>query len=65
MTYYKRIFKDKDREKHIKEMKEVQYKMMNYTFDLNVYKELQLKLLRMEKQLKLYDEIMGYRKELK
>lgn len=65
MTYYKRILKDKYREKHIKEMKEVQYKMMNYTFDLNVYKALQLKLLRMEKQLKLYDEIMGYRKELK
>ena len=65
MTYYKRIYKDKDREKHLKEMKEVQYKMMNHTFDANVYKALQLKLLKMEKQLKLYDEIMGYHKELK
>ena len=45
-------------------MKEVEYKMKNYVFNPLVYKSLQLKLLQMEKQLKLYDKEMGYDKEL-
>ena len=64
MTYYKKIERDKARQKHIEEMDRIMFKMKNYYFDLNVYKALQIKLLRMEKQLKLYDEIMGYKKEL-
>ena len=65
MTYYKRIYKDKARERHLKEMKNIEYKMKTQTYNHLVYKSLQLKLLQMEKQLKLYDEIMGYKKELK
>jgi len=38
--------------------------MKTQTFNALVYKSLQLKLLQMEKQLKLYDEVMGYKKEL-
>lgn len=65
MTYYKRIYKDKYREQHLKEMKSIEYQMKTQTFNELVYLSLQKKLLRMEKQLKLYDEIMGYHKELK
>ena len=64
MTYYKRIYKDQYREQHLKEMKSVEYQMKTQTFNQLVYLSLQKKLLRMERQLKLYDEIMGYKKEL-
>ena len=64
MTYYKRILKDKYREQHLKEMKSVEYQMKTQTFNQLVYLSLQKKLLKMEKQLKLYDEVMGYKKEL-
>lgn len=64
MTYYKRIYKDKAREQHLKEMKNIEYQMKTQTFNELVYLSLQKKLLRMEKQLKLYDEVMGYKKEL-
>ena len=64
MTYYKRILKDQYREKHLKEMKNIEYQMKTQTFNELVYLSLQKKLLKMEKQLKLYDEVMGYKKEL-
>lgn len=64
MTYYKRIFKDQYRERHLKEMKSIEYQMKTQTFNQLVYLSLQKKLLKMEKQLKLYDEVMGYKKEL-
>ena len=64
MTYYKRILKDKYRERHLKEMKSIEYQMKTQTFNELVYLSLQKKLLKMEKQLKLYDEVMGYKKEL-
>ena len=64
MTYYKRIFKDQYREKQLKEIKSIEYQMKTQTFNQLVYLSLQKKLLRMEKQLKLYDEVMGYKKEL-
>ena len=64
MTYYKRIYKDKAREQHLKEMKSIEYQMKTQTFNQLVYLSLQKKLLKMEKQLKLYDEVMGYKKEL-
>ncbi len=64
MTYYKRILKDQYREQHLKEMKSIEYQMKTQTFNQLVYLSLQKKLLKMEKQLKLYDEVMGYKKEL-
>jgi hypothetical protein len=35
-----------------------------YFFDVKTYKMLQIKLLKMERQLKLYDKVMGYKLEL-
>ena len=64
MTYYKKIERDKARQKHIEEMEQIHFKMSMYFFDVETYKALQKKLLKMERQLKLYDEIMGYKKEL-
>ena len=64
MTYYKRILKDQYRERHLNEMKSIEYQMKTQTFNQLVYLSLQKKLLKMEKQLKLYDEAMGYKKEL-
>ena len=64
MTYYKKIERDKARQKHIQDMKEIANEM-NMSFDKpNKYIELCARLRFMEKQLKLYDEIMGYKKEL-
>lgn len=64
MTYYTRIKKDKYREKHLNEMERIQFKMSMYFFDVKTYKMLQIKLLKMERQLKLYDKVMGYKLEL-
>lgn len=64
MTYYKKIERDKARQKHIEEINKLISKLNDYKFGSNEFIELQNKILRMERQLKLYDEIMGYKKEL-
>ena len=64
MTYYKKIERDKARQKHIQDMKEIANEM-NMSFGKpDKYIELYARLRFMERQLKLYDEIMGYKKEL-
>lgn len=64
MTYYKKIAHDKAREEHLEDMRTLQFKMSMFYYDSDTYAYLQKRLLLMEKQLKLYDKIMGYTKEL-
>ena len=64
MTYYTKIEKDDARKQHIKKMEKVSKEMNMCIFDTEKYSSLYAKLRFMEKQLKLYDEIMGYKKEL-
>lgn len=64
MTYYKKIKRDKAREKHIQEMDKIKYRLRCQMYDRQGTIYWQRQLLLMEKQLRLYDKEMGYKKEL-
>ena len=65
MTYYLKIARDKAREKHLEEIDKIEQEMSCLVFNQSdKWFELDKKLKLYRKQLKLYDEIMGYKKEL-
>lgn len=64
MTYEIKIQRDKARVEHTKEMEKIKYRLKCQIYDRQGTMYWQRKLLLMEKQLKLYDKEMGYKKEL-
>lgn len=62
MTYYKIIERDEARKKHIQDMKEVANELNMSFAKPSKYIELYARFRFMERQLKLYDKIMGYSK---
>jgi hypothetical protein len=64
MTYYKKIERDKARTKHIEQMKKLADEWGWSIGKPAKFCELYARLRFMEKQLKLYDEVMGYKLEL-
>lgn len=64
MTYDKKIERDKARQRHLQEMKDIQDQMALCYTNSSKWLELNKMLILYEKQLRLYDKIMGYKKEL-
>ena len=64
MTYEKKIERDEYRKLHLKQIAKLEEELNKYALDEHMFSELSRKIIKMKKQLKLYDKEMGYQKVL-